>query len=78
MLANTVGPTAVTQTSESLTVHVATTGDAATDEALVEAILARLRERFTLSPNGYRARIVPAIPRTERGKIDYQALESQA
>lgn len=76
MLANTLGPTAVTQTGESLTVHVATTGNAAADEALAHAILARLRERFTVPPTGYRTRIVHAIPRTERGKIDYSALEA--
>lgn len=77
MLANTLGPAAVTQTGDALTVHIATTGDAAADETLAQAILARLRERFTVPPAGYRTRIVPAIPRTERGKIDYPALEAQ-
>lgn len=76
MLANTLGPAAVTQTGEALTVHVATTGGAAADEALAQAIVARLRERFTIPPVGYRTRIVDAIPRTERGKIDYPALEA--
>jgi acyl-CoA synthetase (AMP-forming)/AMP-acid ligase II len=77
MLASTLGPAAVTQTGEALTVHVATTGDASADEALARSILARLRERFTIPPAGYRMRIVEAIPRTDRGKIDYPALEAQ-
>jgi acyl-CoA synthetase (AMP-forming)/AMP-acid ligase II len=77
MLANTLGPAAVTQTGEALTVHIATTGDASADEALTHAILALLRERFTIPPAGYRTRIVDAIPRTDRGKIDYPALEAQ-
>ena len=77
MLANTLGSAAVTQTGEALTLHVATTGDALADEALSHAILARLLERFTVPPAGYRLRIVEAIPRTDRGKIDYAALEAQ-
>jgi acyl-CoA synthetase (AMP-forming)/AMP-acid ligase II len=77
MLANTLGPAAVTQTGEALTVHIATTGDASADEALTHAILALLRERFTIPPAGYRTRIVDAILRTDRGKIDYPALEAQ-
>jgi acyl-CoA synthetase (AMP-forming)/AMP-acid ligase II len=76
MLTNALGPSAVTQTGDALTVHVATTGDAASDAALTEAIGARLRAQFTVPPTGYRFRIVPAIPRTERGKVDYPALEA--
>lgn len=76
MLANTFGPAAVTQTGEALTVHIASTGEAAGDEALAQAILARLRERFTVPFTSYRTRMVPAIPRTARGKVDYQALEA--
>lgn len=77
MLVNALAPAAVTQAGEALTVHVATTGDAAADDTLTKAVLARLRERYTVPPSGYRVRIVDTIPRTERSKIDYLALEAQ-
>lgn len=76
-LTNASGASAVTQTNDALTVHVVTTGDAASDEALSEVILARLRERFTVPATSYRVRFVRAIPTTERGKVDYPALEGQ-
>ena len=78
MLSNSVAATAITQTGDALTVHIVTTGDPAADEALKQAILARLQDNFTVPPTSYRFNFAPAIPRTERGKIDYSALEVQA
>lgn len=77
-LVNQFGATAVTQSGESLVIHVATTGSAADDQTLTHTILENLRNRFTIPPTTYRVRIVPAIPRTERGKVDYPALEAHA
>lgn len=76
MLANTLGPTAVTQVGEILTLHVVTTGNEEGDEALAQAILACLRERFTIPFTSYRISTVAAIPRNERGKINYPELEA--
>ena len=78
MLTNGFATTAVTQKGDSLTVHIATTGDTAADEALQWVIMAGLQDRFTVPPTSYRFHFAPAIPRTERGKIDYSALEAQA
>lgn len=78
MLTNAFGSTAVTQRGESLVVHVATTGDTATDEALKRTILTRLHDRFTIPPSSYEIRFLPSIPRTERGKTDYAALAAQS
>jgi acyl-coenzyme A synthetase/AMP-(fatty) acid ligase len=77
-LTNSFGATAITQIGDALTVHIVTTGDAAADEALTQAILARLQDRFTVPPTSYRFRLAPGIPRTERGKVDYSALEALA
>ena len=77
-LTNSFAATAITQIGHALTVHVVTTGDAVADETLKRAILARLQDRFTVPPTSYRFHFAPAIPRTERGKIDYSALEAQA
>lgn len=77
MLTNCVAATAITQIGDALTVHILTTGDAAADQALKQTIEARLQERFTVPPTSYRFRFVSVIPRTERGKTDYSALEAQ-
>lgn len=74
MLTNTFASSAVTQCGEVLVVHLVTTGSTSADEALKQRILARLHDRFTIPHNSYEIRIVPAIPRTERGKTDYAAL----
>lgn len=78
MLTNKTGVTAVTQAADTLIIHIETTDDAAADEALQLSILTQLKERFTVPPTSYRCRLVPKIPRTERGKVDYPALEAQA
>lgn len=78
MLTNYFAATAITQIGDALTVHIVTTGDVAADQALKQTIEARLQERFTVPPTSYRFRFVSVIPRTERGKTDYSALEAQA
>lgn len=74
-IANAVGSAAVTQSGDGLVIHVASTGAAAEDAALADAIMSRLRERVAVPFSSYQTRVVPALPRTERGKIDYLALE---
>ena len=49
--------------------------DAATGELQAAALLADLRARFTLPPLAYRFHAIAAVPRTDRGKIDYAALD---
>lgn len=75
MLINRFGSVAVTQTGDTLTVHVATTGDSGTDQALLKSIHSFLESRLTVPTTSYRFRVVPIIPRTERGKVNYPALE---
>lgn len=74
-IANAVGPAAVTQSGDRLMIHVASTGDAAEDAVLTDAIMSRLRERLAVPLSSYKAQTVSALPRTERGKIDYFELE---
>lgn len=74
-IANVGGPAAVTQSGDRLIIHVASTGKVTEDTALMDAIMSRLRARLALPLSSYQARIVSALPRTERGKIDYVALE---
>lgn len=76
-LANASVGTAVTQTAETLTLHVVSSGDAERDKELTQAMLASLQKRFTIPVTSYRIKMVPEILRTERGKINYAALESQ-
>jgi acyl-coenzyme A synthetase/AMP-(fatty) acid ligase len=74
-LANTVCEAAVTQSGDGLHIHFATTGDAEADEHLKQTLFARFTERYSIPCNGYRIHPIDAIPRTERGKIDYKAIE---
>lgn len=75
-LANETGVAAVTQTGDSLTIHLATRGDTDRDTELTRTILARLQQRFTLPLTSYRFRIVADIPKTDRGKTNYALLET--
>ena len=68
---------AVTQAGDSLLVHlVAGEGDMADEQQA--RLLEYLAGRFTLPRAAYAFRRISDIPRTERGKVDYAALEKQA
>lgn len=69
------GVSAVTLAEEGLIIHVVTTGDSAADEEVARTVVAGLQQRFTLPVTCYTVRFLAELPRTERGKIDYQALE---
>ena len=69
------GHSAVTLSGDMLTIHTVSTGDTGADEQLCAAMLAGLRQRFTLPEISYAVRFVATLPRTERGKVDYTALQ---
>jgi acyl-CoA synthetase (AMP-forming)/AMP-acid ligase II len=75
-LVNSIRAAAVTQTGNVLTIHIVTTGDEINDALALERLQCLLSDRFTIPRTGYRFRSVTEIPRTERGKIDYSALEA--
>jgi acyl-CoA synthetase (AMP-forming)/AMP-acid ligase II len=76
-LANGVAPSAVTQTGEAVIIHIVSTGDQAKDERLVDAMRSRLLDQFTVPQAAYHFRFVSDLPRTERGKVNYVALETR-
>jgi long-chain acyl-CoA synthetase len=76
-LVNGVAPSAVTQTGDALTIHVVSTGDQAKDETLVDTMWSRLLDQFTAPQSAYQFRFVADLPRTERGKTNYAALETR-
>ena len=69
------GHSAVTLASDMLTIHTVSTGDAEADDELRATMRAGLRQRFTLPVNSYDVRFVATLPRNERGKVDYTALQ---
>lgn len=71
---NTICASAVTQSRESLTIHIVSRGGDDSDEDIKSVMLSRLQERFTLPLASYDFHFLAAIPRTERGKVDYLAL----
>lgn len=73
MIANTVCDSAVTQEGEALVVSYAHDDD---DEAVRQAMIDRLTDRFTVTLTAYRFRRLAAVPRTPRGKVDYKVLET--
>ncbi|GAY17472.1 AMP-binding protein [Mycobacterium sp. shizuoka-1] len=70
------GPGAVTLTGDRLTIHAVRTGRQADDEQFGRAVLAGLERQFAIPANRYALRFIDELPRTRRGKIDYQALEA--
>lgn len=73
-IANSICEAAVTQDGETLTIHFVTQGAADKDAALTKRLSASFMERLTIPLRGYDFSPIAAIPRTERGKIDYAAL----
>lgn len=73
--ANAIAPTAVTQNGEILRVHLAGAADDAEYMVQTQLMLDHLLARFTLPRPSYEFCRVDEIPRTERGKVDYAALE---
>lgn len=71
-LLNAVCEVAVVQEGEALAIHFAA-GEAG-EEEVRDRLLDRLRQRLTVPPGCYRMRPLSAIPRTERGKVDYSVL----
>ena len=68
--ANTILETAVIQKDDKIIAHVVSAKS--TDG---EDLLGALRTRFALPPSCFEIRCVPAIVRSERGKVDYRLLE---
>lgn len=71
-----ITPAAVIQAGEGVRVFIASQVDEVSDAAQVQRLLDHLLSRFTIPRAGYEFRIIEAIPHTERGKVDYAALES--
>lgn len=74
--ANAVAPAAVVQAGEGVLVFIASRGDGVSDTEQTQRLLDHLVSRFTLPRAGYAFRSIEAIPHTERGKVDYAALEN--
>lgn len=74
--ASAIAPTAVIQAGEGVLVFFVTLGDKASDTEQSQRMLDHLLSRFTIPRAGYAFRSVEAIPHTERGKVDYAALEN--
>ena len=74
--ANSVCETAVTQNGDILVFHIVSGNSVAVDDANCEDLVSKVKQRFTLPESCYRAVHVDHLPRTERGKIDYTALDS--
>ena len=77
-IVNTLGHAAVTQKKDILTIHLVSSGDKAQDEELKKEVLVRIRERFTGPPSALQVSIVSNLPKTIRGKVDYQSLEERS
>lgn len=75
-LTGALADTAVSQLEDALMIHFRSTGDPDGDQALQQALLSALTGRYNIPLVGYRFHAVPAIPRTERGKVDYVMLEA--
>lgn len=74
--ASAITPAAVIQAGEGVRVFIASLGDEASDAAQSQRLLDHLLSRFTIPRVGYAFCSIEAIPHTERGKIDYAALEN--
>jgi len=72
-LTNELCESVVTQKADVLRIHyVASDADRSLEQALVD----RLSARYRIPVMGYEIRPIGTIPRSERGKIDYKAVES--
>jgi len=75
--ANEIGPAAVVQNGEGVKIYLAGDASGANLEDRSQSLLAHMLERFTLSRASFEIVPIDAIPRTERGKIDYRTLEGR-
>ena len=66
------------QTGDALQIFYVTSGDADADKRVEQALSARLSEYYRIPSKGYDIRPIVAIPWTERGKVDYKAIEARA
>lgn len=73
--ANAVTPSAAIQVGEGVRIYFTERGSEAENSAQAQRVLDHLLSRFTLPRACYDLRCVDEIPRTERGKINYAALE---
>lgn len=74
--ANALVPAAVVESGGGIRVYLAADGDEAVQADRTQDLLDHLLARFTIPRAGYEFRTIGEIPRTERGKIDYAALET--
>jgi|UPI00034C8751 acyl-coenzyme A synthetase/AMP-(fatty) acid ligase len=74
-LANTVCDAAVVQSGDEIKVYLCNTRDPKIEPELKNLLMSAFKAHYTLHPTSIRISFVETIPRTERGKIDYRALE---
>jgi len=77
-LTNGLCESVVTQRGDALQIFYVTSKFPDTDNRLEQALAARLTERYRIPSKAYDIRPIDAIPRTDRGKVDYQAIEARA
>lgn len=75
-LAQTLTDAAVTMQGEQIIVHAVSAGSEQDNARLAEQLVELFSGRFTIPRTAYVVRPVTALARTERGKIDYQALDA--
>jgi len=75
-LTNGLRESVVVQTGDALQILYITSGDSGADENVELALSARLSEYFRIPSKSYYFRPIVTIPRTERGKVDYRAIEA--
>ena len=73
--ANSIAPAAVMQIGQGVRICIAADGGAEHGAALAQQVLDHMLARFTLPRTSYELQITDAIPHTDRGKVDYAALE---
>lgn len=73
---NAILPMAVIQEGDGIRVFFTSSGDEAQDTEQARLLLNHLLSRFTIPRAGYSFRSIETIPHTERGKVNYAALES--
>lgn len=75
--ASLITEVAVTQQSDFLILHMVELESPADSEEKWRVLLEALKRRYTLPATSYHVDYVSAIPRTERGKVDYAKLRTR-
>jgi len=74
--ANSIAAAAVVQIGEGVRIYIVADEGAEHGAALAQQVLDHMLARFTLPRTSYELRTIDAIPHTDRGKVNYAALET--